>query len=84
MLPGGIGAAEAGMTGMFAKLAGLSWSLSVALTFVIRLSEPTTPQGREALRLRHALESATPESHAEYEARYGRVFRWEEGSYDEG
>ena len=37
MLPGGIGAAEAGMTGMFVKLAGLSWSLSVALTFVIRL-----------------------------------------------
>ena len=37
MLSGGIGAAEAGMTGMFAKLAGLSWSLSVALTFVIRL-----------------------------------------------
>ncbi len=47
-------------------------------------SEPTTPQGREALRLRHALENATPERHAEYEARYGRMFEWEEGSYDEG
>ena len=47
-------------------------------------SEPTTPQGREALRLRHALENATPECHAEYEARYGRMFVWEEDSYDEG
>ena len=47
-------------------------------------SEPTTPQGREAIRLRHALENATPERRAEYEARYGRMFRWEEDSYDEG
>jgi hypothetical protein len=47
-------------------------------------SEPTTPQGWEALRLRHALEHATPESRAQYEARYGGMFRWEESSYDEG
>jgi hypothetical protein len=32
-------------------------------------SEPTTPQGREALALREALENATPESRAEYEER---------------
>jgi uncharacterized protein (TIRG00374 family) len=38
MLPGGIGAAEAGMAGMFAAVAGLSGGLSVALTFVIRLT----------------------------------------------
>ncbi len=49
----------------------------------IEPSEPTTPQGREALRLRHALENATPESRAEYEERFGGMFRWEEGSYDE-
>ncbi len=47
-------------------------------------SEPTTPQGREALRLRHALENATPESRAGYEERFGGMFVWEEGSYDEG
>ena len=38
MLPGGIGAAEAGMTGLFASLAGLAGGLSVALTFVIRVA----------------------------------------------
>jgi uncharacterized protein (TIRG00374 family) len=38
MLPGGIGAAEAGMAGMFAAVAGLSGGLAVALTFVIRLT----------------------------------------------
>jgi hypothetical protein len=47
-------------------------------------SEPTSTQGREALALREALQSATPESRAGYEARYGAMFRWEEGSYDEG
>ena len=47
-------------------------------------SEPTTPHGWEALRLRHALENATPESRAGYEERFGRMFVWEEGSYDEG
>ena len=47
-------------------------------------SEPTTPQGRDALRLRHALEKAMPESLAEYEERFGGMFRWEEGSYDDG
>jgi uncharacterized protein (TIRG00374 family) len=38
MLPGGIGAAEAGMTGMFASVAGLPGGLSAALTIVIRLA----------------------------------------------
>ena len=38
MLPGGIGAVEAGITGMFASIANLSGGLSVALTFVIRLA----------------------------------------------
>lgn len=38
MLPGGIGAAEAGMAGMFVSVAGLSVGLSVALTIVIRFS----------------------------------------------
>jgi uncharacterized protein (TIRG00374 family) len=38
MLPGGIGAAEAGMAGMFVAVAGLSGGLSVALTLVIRLA----------------------------------------------
>ncbi len=38
LLPGGIGAAEAGMAGMFATVAGLPGGLSVALTFVIRLA----------------------------------------------
>ena len=38
MLPGGIGAVEAGMTGMFVSLANLSGGLSVALTFVLRLA----------------------------------------------
>jgi hypothetical protein len=47
-------------------------------------SEPTTPQGWEALRLREALENATPESRAGYEERFGGMFVWEEGSYDEG
>lgn len=37
MLPGGIGAAEASMAGMFKFYAGLSAGLAVALTFVIRL-----------------------------------------------
>jgi hypothetical protein len=46
-------------------------------------SEPTTPQGWEALRLRHALENATPQSRAGYEERFGRMFVWEESSYDE-
>jgi hypothetical protein len=43
-------------------------------------SEPTTPHGWEALRLREALENATPESLAEYEEKYGGMFVWEEGS----
>jgi uncharacterized protein (TIRG00374 family) len=38
MLPGGIGAAEAGMFGMFSEVAGLSSGISAALTFVIRLA----------------------------------------------
>jgi uncharacterized protein (TIRG00374 family) len=38
MLPGGIGAAEAGMVGMFRTVAGLSGATSVALTFLIRLA----------------------------------------------
>ena len=38
MLPGGIGAAEAGMAGMFGTVAGLSAGISVALTFVIRVA----------------------------------------------
>jgi uncharacterized protein (TIRG00374 family) len=38
MLPGGIGAAEAGLAGMFASVAELPGGLSVALTFVIRLA----------------------------------------------
>ncbi len=44
------------------------------------LGEPTTPQGREALRLREALENATPESRAQYEERFGGMSRWEESS----
>ena len=38
MLPGGIGAVEAGMAGMFASIVNLSGGLSVALTFVLRLA----------------------------------------------
>jgi glycosyltransferase 2 family protein len=38
MLPGGIGAAEAGMAGMFMAVAGLSGGLAVALTFIVRLT----------------------------------------------
>ena len=38
MLPGGIGAAEAGMAGMFTAVAGLSGGLAVALTFIVRLT----------------------------------------------
>ncbi len=47
-------------------------------------SEPTSTQGREALALRDALQNATPESGAKYEERFGGMFVWEEGSYDEG
>ena len=47
-------------------------------------SEPTTPHGWEALRLRHALENTTPQSRTEYEERFGGMFVWEESSYDEG
>jgi uncharacterized protein (TIRG00374 family) len=38
MLPGGIGAAEAGLAGMFTSVAGLAGGLAVALTLVIRLA----------------------------------------------
>jgi uncharacterized protein (TIRG00374 family) len=38
MLPGGIGAVEAGLTGQFVAVAGLSVSIAVALTLVIRLA----------------------------------------------
>jgi uncharacterized protein (TIRG00374 family) len=38
MLPGGIGVAEGGLTGLFATVAGLPRGLSVALTLVIRLA----------------------------------------------
>jgi uncharacterized protein (TIRG00374 family) len=38
MLPGGIGAVEAGLAGQFVAVAGLSAGLAVALTLVIRLS----------------------------------------------
>jgi glycosyltransferase 2 family protein len=38
MLPGGIGAVEAGLTGQFVAVAGLSTGLAVALTLVIRLA----------------------------------------------
>ena len=38
MLPGGIGAVEAGMAGMFGTLAGLAVGTAAALTFVIRLA----------------------------------------------
>jgi hypothetical protein len=43
-------------------------------------SQPTTPHGWEALRLRKALENATPESLIEYEERFGGMFVWEENS----
>ena len=43
-------------------------------------SEPTSPQGREALRLKEALKNATLESRADYEERFGGMFRWEESS----
>jgi hypothetical protein len=46
----------------------------------IEPSEPTTSHGREALALREALEKATPESRAEFEERFGGMFRWEERS----
>jgi hypothetical protein len=46
----------------------------------IKPSEPTTPHGWEALRLREALENATPESLIEYEERFGGMFVWEESS----
>ena len=38
MLPGGIGAVEAGLAGQFVAVAGLPGGLAVALTFVIRLA----------------------------------------------
>ncbi len=38
MLPGGIGAAEAGLAGGFSTFAGLAGGLSIALTFVIRIA----------------------------------------------
>ncbi len=38
MLPGGIGAVEAGLAGQFVALAGLSAGLAVALTLLIRLA----------------------------------------------
>jgi uncharacterized protein (TIRG00374 family) len=38
MLPGGIGAVEAGLTGQFVAVAGLSTGVAVALTLVIRLA----------------------------------------------
>ena len=38
MLPGGIGAVEAGLAGQFVALAGLSVGLAVALTLLIRLA----------------------------------------------
>jgi uncharacterized protein (TIRG00374 family) len=38
MLPGGIGAAEAGMFGMFGAIAGLPGGIAAALTFLIRLA----------------------------------------------
>ncbi|MDF2702914.1 MAG: hypothetical protein K0S10_1860 [Rubrobacteraceae bacterium] len=38
MLPGGIGAVEAGLTGQFIAIAGLSTGVAVALTLIIRLA----------------------------------------------
>jgi uncharacterized protein (TIRG00374 family) len=38
MLPGGIGAVEAGLAGQFVAVAGLSTGLAVALTLLIRLA----------------------------------------------
>jgi uncharacterized protein (TIRG00374 family) len=38
MLPGGIGAVEAGLTGQFVAIAGLATGVAVALTLVIRLA----------------------------------------------
>jgi glycosyltransferase 2 family protein len=38
MLPGGIGAVEAGLTGQFVAVAGLSVGIAVALTLLIRLA----------------------------------------------
>ena len=38
MLPGGIGAVEAGLTGQFVAIAGLSTGVAVALTLIIRLA----------------------------------------------
>lgn len=38
MLPGGIGAAEAGLAGMFVTLGGLAGGSAVALTFLVRLA----------------------------------------------
>jgi len=38
MIPGGIGAVEAGLALQFVRLAGISSGVAVALTFVIRLA----------------------------------------------
>lgn len=38
MLPGGIGAAEAGLTGMFTAIVGVAGGVALALTFLIRLA----------------------------------------------
>jgi hypothetical protein len=78
-----------GTSAVFSEHAPLAlWALEVEEGMEaqegIKPSEPTTPHGWEALRLREALENATPESRAGYEARYGAMFRWEGGSYDEG
>ena len=71
-----------GGTEVFSEHAPLSlWALQIEEGMAeegISLSEPTTPHGWEALQLREALENATPESRAEYEAKYGGMFRWED------
>jgi hypothetical protein len=53
---------------------------------LLPLGGPTTPPHRwEALRLRHPLENAAPESRAGYDERFGRMFGWEESTLlDEG
>ena len=78
-----------GTSAVFSEHAPLAlWALEVEegmeVEEGIKPSEPTTPHGGAALLLREALENATLESRTEYEARFGEMFVWEEGSYDEG
>ena len=73
-----------GKTEVFSEHAPLAlWALEVEEGMEaekgIAPSEPTTPHGWEALRLKEALQNATSESRAEFYAKYASI--WEEDSY---